>query len=79
MHQEHPQRLLLSRKQVESEFGIPAATLSKWSWEGAGPPFLKLGRRVFYRRAELEIWLDQHKVNSTSTPSCWTKTAGAQQ
>lgn len=41
-------------------------TLHRWRVEGYGPPFIKLGRKVFYRRADLDAFLDSHVVTSTS-------------
>lgn len=28
-----------------------------------GPPFIKVGRRVLYRVADLDGWLDSHRVS----------------
>jgi hypothetical protein len=33
------------------------ATLTTWRWQRRGPPFVKLGRRVFYRRGDLHAWI----------------------
>jgi len=32
-------------------------TLRRWRKEGTGPPFVKLGRVIRYRRAALDAWL----------------------
>jgi|GEM_PF-451010 len=32
-------------------------TLAGWRCEGKGPVYLKIGRRVFYRRSDLSAWL----------------------
>jgi len=40
--------------------------LEIWRSRGGGPPFLKLDRRVRYRRNELDAWMNQRKRNSTS-------------
>ena len=49
---------LLTPKDLERELGIPAAT---WRWYrhvGRGPTSFKLGgRRIVYRRADVEQWL----------------------
>lgn len=42
------------------------STLHRWRVEGSGPPYIKLGRKVFYRRADLDAFLDSHVVTSTS-------------
>ena len=32
-------------------------TLERWRHVGGGPPFVKVGRKVAYRLADLETWL----------------------
>ena len=46
--------------------GISTSKLAKWRMSGDGPPFAKLGRRVVYRRADLEAWLAASLRTSTS-------------
>ncbi len=46
--------------------GMSRRTLEKWRGEGAGPPFLKLGRRVLYSVADLEDWIRSRRRRSTS-------------
>lgn len=38
--------------------GISEVTLEKWRSRRFGPPFGKVGRRIFYPAIELEQWLD---------------------
>jgi hypothetical protein len=33
------------------------STLATWRATGKGPVFIKLGRRVFYSRADLDAWI----------------------
>lgn len=35
--------------------------------DGAGPPFAKLGRRIIYRKADLDAFVAQRLVSSTQT------------
>lgn len=35
---------------------------------GGGPAYIKLGRRVFYRRADVEAWLDGNRYSRTDRP-----------
>ncbi len=37
--------------------GIAAQTLARWRHEGRPPAFCRLGRRVFYRVADLREWI----------------------
>lgn len=43
------------------------ATLERDRWAGTGVPFVKMGRLVRYRKADIHEWLEQHQsVNSTT-------------
>lgn len=46
--------------------GLSASTLNKLRVFGGGPVFLKLGRRVVYDPADLDIWLCARRRRSTS-------------
>lgn len=41
-------------------------TLEAWRLRGTGPAFLKLGRRVVYRREALERFMAERERRSTS-------------
>lgn len=47
--------------------GLSRSTLEKLRVFGGGPPYLKLGRAVRYRPADLEAWLVARLTESTST------------
>lgn len=45
-------------------------TLDDWRVTGGGPKYIKLSHRmVRYRRADLDAWLEQHALTSTSAES----------
>jgi hypothetical protein len=46
--------------------GLAVATLAKLRCLGGGPAYLKLGRKVVYRRADLTDWLDARRVANTT-------------
>jgi len=46
--------------------GLAVSTIQKLRLRGGGPKFLKLGRAVRYRVADLESWLDARVLGSTS-------------
>lgn len=46
--------------------GLAPATLETLRSRGGGPPFVKLGRRVVYRREDLDAWLQERVRKSTS-------------
>jgi hypothetical protein len=45
--------------------GIAPATLRNWRSQGRGPQYIRLGRRIVYRREYLEQYLDAHVVEVT--------------
>lgn len=46
--------------------GLSARTLERFRVDGRGPNYLKLGRRVAYRREDLTAWADSQRRSSTS-------------
>jgi len=56
----------LSSKQAADLIGISASTLAKLRLSGEGPDYLKLGKRVFYRPNDLDVWQSQRVFKSTS-------------
>ena len=46
--------------------GLAVATLAKLRCIGGGPPYIKAGRKILYRRADLCHWLDARRVANTS-------------
>lgn len=57
---------VLTTTEAAQELGIASQTLEKWRTYGKGPTFVKVGRNVRYRMADLEAWLSSRVVNSTS-------------
>ena len=47
-----------SPDEVAEHLGIPLRTLAQWRHEGTGPRYLRVGRHVRYRWADVEQWLD---------------------
>jgi len=45
---------------------VKPTTLEQWRWNGKGPRFIKLGRCVRYRRADLEAFMDGRAYTSTT-------------
>jgi predicted DNA-binding transcriptional regulator AlpA len=46
--------------------GLASSTLAKLRLSGNGPVYCKLGRRVVYRREDLEAWLETRVARDTS-------------
>jgi integrase len=51
---------------LDQAFGLAVATLAKLRCLGGGPAYLKLGRKVVYRRADLADWLNARRVTNTA-------------
>jgi hypothetical protein len=48
---------ILNTAQVSDQTGVPIGTLRYWRHAGQGPASFTLGRRVVYRKAEVERWI----------------------
>jgi predicted DNA-binding transcriptional regulator AlpA len=62
MQNNSPDRLL-SRGEVEAEFGLSRCFLELSAWCGDGPPMIRIGRRaVRYRRGDILAWIDARRI-----------------
>jgi len=59
-------RITLTASEAASLLGLATSTLAKLRLSGNGPVYCKLGRRVVYRREDLEAWLESHVARNTS-------------
>jgi len=51
---------LLSEQEVAAWLGVSLRTLRRWRLEhGYGPPIVRVGRFVRYRRGEVEAWIEE--------------------
>lgn len=48
----------LTPEELAEMLGVPLQTIYRWNYVGSGPPVIHLGRRVRYRRADVEQWID---------------------
>ncbi|MDG5772360.1 helix-turn-helix domain-containing protein [Mycolicibacterium fortuitum] len=55
---------LLGFRAASSFLGVPEATLRYWRGADLGPASFKVGRRVVYRRQELERWIAEREAAS---------------
>jgi hypothetical protein len=49
---------LLSPADLSALIGVDERTLAVWRAQRRGPDFVKLGRNVFYRRADIVAWVE---------------------
>lgn len=71
-------REYLTRAEVVEEYPLSNSLLTKASMDPAkrkvsGPPFIKQGRKVIYRRRDIEAWLDAQMVEEVRKPGRPTK------
>ncbi len=50
----------LTVEEVAEEFRTTPATIHRWRYVGTGPPAARIGRRVLYRRADVDAWASSH-------------------
>ena len=50
---------------ISEVFDIPVATLRTQRSRAEGPPYLKIGSRVYYKISEVKEWMDRHAVRPT--------------
>jgi predicted DNA-binding transcriptional regulator AlpA len=68
------QRKMLNAPEAAIYCGSSASTFAKLRLYGGGPAYVKIGRRVVYDPADLDLWLASHRRISTSDPgdiSAW--------
>ena len=55
---------------TQTEFAQTLGKSEAWAersrWDGSGPKFVKIGRKVLYRGSDLNDWLDSRTRTSTS-------------
>lgn len=52
----------LSPAELAARLGVPLATIYGWNYTGDGPRYMKLGRHVRYRLADVERWEQEQMV-----------------
>ncbi|WP_082653933.1 helix-turn-helix transcriptional regulator [Bradyrhizobium pachyrhizi] len=57
---------LLSSRAAAPLLGLSPRTLERYRCTGDGPAYVKAGRRVLYRPADLEAWITTRLRHSTS-------------
>jgi DNA-binding transcriptional MerR regulator len=73
---------LISSKEAARLLGVKPQTLRLWRKEARSPRYYRPGGgrgRVFYRRGDIERWLEQHRYGSTSEEAADRQTANKDQ
>jgi len=50
---------LLTEQELADLLKVSVRTVRSWRTEGTGPPSLRIGRGVRYRRRDVDAWLEQ--------------------
>ena len=58
--------IVLKSEAAAHYLGLSTRFLEKLRLTGGGPRFVKVGRRVLYRREDLDRFLEERTVSSTS-------------
>ena len=53
----------LSDKEAADYIGVSIATVRSWRFKRIGPPYLKIIRRIYYRRSDLNEWIDKCAIH----------------
>jgi excisionase family DNA binding protein len=64
-HITEPAPALLTITEAAQLLRAPVATLRYWRHLGTGPTSFRLGRRVLYRRDDLQAWIDARRDHRT--------------
>ena len=60
------EQLFYTQKYLSDLIEVSERTLERWRVEGTGPAYVKAGRKVLYRPADIEAWLASSLRTSTS-------------
>jgi hypothetical protein len=53
----------------DSNGDLSPRSLERWRWAGGGLVYVRLGKRVFYEKADLDAWLASKRRLSTTVPA----------
>jgi len=56
----------MNSREAARYLGLARATLAKMRCLGGSPTFMRLGRKIVYARADLDLWLSERRASSTS-------------
>src|SRR3954452_6639839 len=57
---------LVPAHRLPAHIGVANQTLARWRYEGQGPKFVKVGRRVAYRAGDVRAWLHNRTYAHTA-------------
>lgn len=60
---------LMTDKDVSALLGVSVAALAQWRHRGKGPPFVREGNWIRYRRADVEAWVSARAALTSEVSS----------
>ena len=60
---------LLTPEQAAQYLGFTEGWMAKMRMRGGGPKWVRLGRKCRYTLADLDAWINTHRVSNTSEKS----------
>lgn len=55
---------LVSAQELADFLRVPLDTVYRWNYARTGPPYIRVGRHVRYRRADVDAWLEKNTQRS---------------
>ena len=59
----------LTPDQVAERYQVSPDSLKEWRYKGVGPKYLRIGKRVRYRMADLERWEQEQEAANRALPA----------
>jgi excisionase family DNA binding protein len=56
---------LISAQELAEYLDVPVATIYAWRYRRQGPPGLRVGKHLRYRRADVDEWIDGRLEDSS--------------
>jgi predicted DNA-binding transcriptional regulator AlpA len=54
---------ILNTQEAAHYIGLTEYALIGWRYKRTGPPYIKIGRRIMYRRSDLNDFLEQRRID----------------
>lgn len=54
----------IGRLELAQELGVSVDTLRRWEAQREGPPCIRAGRKIYYRRTAVEDWLTELEAST---------------
>ncbi|MFC6370500.1 helix-turn-helix transcriptional regulator [Nonomuraea thailandensis] len=56
----------LTPEDLAERMGVPVMTVYAWNSRGGGPRYMKIGKHVRYKLADVEAWENRHYVEQVA-------------